>query len=145
MRQDIKERVFSIIKERKAQLEKEIKGWERKMRDTEWSYGCGGPYHRQEEAKEKRQKELRELEEFELQVIRTVKVEKIDVHLLYCRNCSNVFMSAYRPGGEWHECPACRKMVYDNNPVRQTLEVKDNGDGWLKAFKAEKQNESDDE
>ena len=49
---DIKNQIQRIVDKRKQKLEKEIDEYETKMRDTVSYYGFGGPYCRQEAAKE---------------------------------------------------------------------------------------------
>lgn len=123
-----------VIKKHKNQLEKEIQEWKKKMRDTESYWGFGGPYKRQEKALELREKELEELEELERQLGRYTPYKDITVYVVYCRNCGNIVMSRQQPINEWHECPHCKKMIYDNNPYCKTLRIEDDGELWLKAF-----------
>ncbi len=134
-RQSITERVRGVISARKEQLTKEIAEWRHKMRGTEEFWGYGGPYKRQEQALEAREKELDELEEFERQLGKYTPHIEISMYGLYCRNCGNVILSETQPIREWHECPACKKMIYDNNPGRKTFRIEDEGQFWLDAFK----------
>lgn len=53
---DIKERVQKVIDKYRSRLIKERDEFEAKMRDTEYVYGFGGPYMRQEAARDKRDK-----------------------------------------------------------------------------------------
>lgn len=135
MRKPILDTVLALIRKRKAKLASEIKVWEKKMRDTESYWGFNGPYKRQEAARDKREKELEEVEEFERQLGSYTPYEKISLYGLYCRNCGNVVLSFQRPTGEWHECPNCKKMIYDNNPVKWEFRIEDEGQAWLKSFK----------
>lgn len=133
-RQTITDRVRQILRARKAQLEKEIQEWKHKMCDTESYWGFGGPYKRQEEALGRREKELEELEEFERQLGQYTPHKEISMYAVYCRNCGTIAMSSQQLTGEWHECPCCKKMIYDNNPERKTFRIEDEGQLWLKAF-----------
>ena len=117
-RQNIQARVGQIIEDRRAQLQKEIAEWEDK-------------------ALEKRKKELDELEEFARQLGKYTPYKEVGLYFLHCRNCGNVFMSNYSPTREWHECPCCKKMVYDNNPRRTVFRVEDDGQPWLSALQEE--------
>lgn len=136
-RQNIADRVRGILSARKEQLNKEIREWQHKMNDTESYWGFGGPYKRQEQALEAREQELKELEEFEHQFGRYVPLIEIEMYGYYCRNCGNVVLSKTQPIGEWHECPACKKMVYNNNPDRKKFRIEDEGQFWLKALTEE--------
>lgn len=140
-RQSITERVRGILKARKEQLEKEIKYWRHKMNDTESFWGMGGPYRRQEQALEAREAELEELEEFERQLGRYIPKKEISMYGLYCRNCGTITLISTQPTREWHECPACKKMIYENNPERKTFRIEDEGQLWLKAFEERKREE----
>ncbi len=132
-RQTIKARVEQIIEERRKQLQKEITGWKRKLRDTEEYWGMNGPYRRQEEALERREKELKELEEYARQLGKYIPFKEVSMYGLYCRDCGNVTLSL-NISGEWTECPSCKKMIYDNNPQRKTFKIEDDGQYWLRAF-----------
>ena len=133
-RQSVSERIRGILNARKKQLEKEICEWQRKMDDTESYWGFGGPYRRQEQALDVRKKELYELEEFERQMGAYTPYIEVEMYGVYCRNCGNVVLSRAQPIGEWHECPSCKKMIYDNNPERKKFRVEDEGQFWLKAL-----------
>lgn len=138
-RQTIQARVGQIIEDRRAQLQKEIAEWEDKLRGTEEYWGWNGPYLRQEKALEKRTKELDELEEFARQLGKYTPYKEVGLYFLHCRNCGNVFMSNYSPTREWHECPCCKKMVYDNNPRRTVFRVEDDGQPWLSALQEDEE------
>lgn len=140
-RQSITDRVRGLIKARKEQLTKEIAEWQHKMNDTESYWGLGGPYKRQEQARDAREKELEELEEFERQLGKYIPKTEISMYAVYCRNCGTIVMSSTQPVGEWHECHACKKMIYDNNPERKTFRIEDEGQLWLKAFADRKREE----
>lgn len=133
-RQSIADRVRGILGARKEQLNKEIRDWQHKMADTESYWGFGGPYKRQEQALEAREKELEELEEFERQLGRYIPHIEVEMYGFHCRNCGNVILSKTQPLGEWHECPVCKKMVYNNSPDRKKFRIEDEGQFWLKAF-----------
>lgn len=130
-RQPIQARVGQIIDDRREQLQKEIDYWKDKLRDTEEYWGFNGPYSQQEKALERRKKELKDLEEYARQLEKYTPTKEVSMYVFYCRECYNVFMSNYTPKGEWHECPCCKKMVYDNNPRRITFRVEDDGQRWL--------------
>jgi len=134
-RQSIQERVAGVIEDRRRQLTKEIEEWEQKMRDTEAWYGFGGPYMRQEEARDRRVRELEELENFAGQQQRIRPHFDVHMNVLYCRGCGNVVMSLLCPSGEWHECPHCKKMMYDNEHNSREFTVEDKGQSWLELLK----------
>ena len=140
-RQSIADRVRGILRARKEQLNKEIREWQHKMNDTESYWGFGGPYKRQEQALEAREQELKELEEFERQLGRYIPQIEVEMYGFYCRNCGNIVLSNTQPIGEWHECPACKKMVYNNSPDRKKFRIEDEGQFWLKAFEERKMEE----
>lgn len=134
-RQPIQARVGQIIDDRREQLQKEIAAWKVTLQGTEEYWGMNGPYRRQEEALERREKELDELEEYARQLGKYTPHKEVRMYAMYCRNCSNVFLSNYQPTGEWHECPGCKKMVYDNNPPSKAFRIEEDGQLWLSAFK----------
>jgi len=143
MKRSIFDVVKALIAKRKARLQAEIKEWQRKMHDTESYWGFNGPYKRQEAALNKREKELEEIEEFERQLSSYTPYEEISLYSLYCRNCGNVVFSSQYPMGNYHECPNCKKMIYDNNPERKTFRIENDGQLWIRAFKESKRNECD--
>lgn len=130
-RQNIQERVAGVIESRREQLKKEINDWEEKLRDTELYWGLGGPYQRQAEALERRKAELEELEDFARQQGYIKRHQPARMHVLYCRECGNIVMSLHTPGGNWHECPSCKKMIYEDNPKMKHFNIEDEGQGWL--------------
>lgn len=81
---DIKNQIQRIIDKRKQKLVKEIDEYETKMRDTKSYYGLGGPYCRQEAAKERREQELEELKDFERQLRKATKHIKATVYAFGC-------------------------------------------------------------
>lgn len=130
----IRERMQEIIDERRKQLTKEVELYERKMRDTARYYGIGGPYSRQERAKEERERQLKELEEFGEQLRRVKKTQKLRVYAFGCGNCGCACMTTIEPFDSWHECPTCRRMIHLNNLKSMTLEVTEDckAGEWLK-------------
>lgn len=132
----IKDVMQRIIDDRRAQLEKERDKYRQKMHDTQYYYGCGGPYMRQEAAMEKREKELDELKRFEYQLRHTVKTKVVGLYVMGCRHCHSVFFSTQSPFNDWHECPACRGMNFITQVPRQDVEIVMDGSGWQEMLKA---------
>ena len=133
---DIKNQIQRIIDKRKQKLTKEIDEYEAKMRDTESYYGFGGPYYRQEAAKERREQELEEIEDFERQLRKATKHIKATVYAFGCGKCGAVCMTTRTPFDDWHECPTCRQMIYLRNVSPRTIEiVEDTAEAWQEMLK----------
>ena len=133
----IQEFMKDVIAERRQKLQAEIELYEQKMYETMECYGFGGAYYRQEAAAEKRKKQIEELDNFEYQMNHTVKFEEITVYPLYCNGCGTVIMCSTQPIGEWHECPCCKKMIYENTFRSKALKVAHDGHSFMRAFKEE--------
>lgn len=126
----IKEVMQRVIDARRSQLEKERDEYRKKMHETSYYYGTGGPYMRQEAAAEKREKELEELASFERQLRHTVRTKKVGLYVMGCRHCRSVFFSTQSPFHDWHECPSCRGMNYITEVPRRDVEIVMDGSGW---------------
>lgn len=122
-RQGIRDLIRSIIADRRRQIVAEIDDWSKKINGTMFYYGCGGPYERQLAAREKREKELEDLNEFEHQIDHLVDLDRIKTFSWYCRECGAVTMTTKMPGGDWHECGSCRRMINKANVLERHLEV----------------------
>ena len=140
----IQELLKDIIAERRQKLNAEIELYEQKMSDTEQYWGLGGAYRRQEAAADKRREQLEELDRFEYQMNHTVNFEEITVYPLYCRHCSTAIMCSAYPKGEWHECPCCKQMIYENAFRKKELKVAHDGHSFMQAFKQEMKGEEED-
>lgn len=107
-----------------------------KMYDTELYYGFGGPYCRQEAAKERREQELEEIEDFERQLQKATKHIKTTVYAFGCNKCGAVCMTTRIPFDDWHECPTCRQMIYLRNISPHTIEItEDTTEAWQEMLK----------
>ena len=80
------DRARDMADKRILRLEKEIEILIRKKNETEYNYGLGGAYHRQEKAIDRREQEIKQLEDFKKQCMQPLKTEKIALYALYC-NC----------------------------------------------------------
>ena len=133
---NIKNQIQRIIDKRKQKLTKEIDEYEAKMRETESYYGFGGPYYRQEAAKERREQELEEIEDFERQLRKATKHIKATVYAFGCGKCGAVCMTTRTPFDDWHECPTCRQMIYLRNVSPHTIEIaEDTAEAWQEMLK----------
>ena len=131
----LKDKIQKLIDRRRAQLIKEREEFEDKIRDTMSFYGLGGPYSRQEAAKEKREEQLVELADFERQLKNTTKHFEATVYFFGCNDCGAVCMTTKQPFDDWHECPTCRKMINLHNVGRKTIRIADDGMTWLNMLK----------
>lgn len=133
---DIKNRIQRIIDKRKQKLIKEIDEYETKMRETGSYYGFGGPYYRQEAAKERREQELEELKDFERQLRKATKHIKTTVYAFGCGKCGAVCMTTKALFDGWHECPTCRQMIKLRNVSSHTIEIaEDSTEAWQEMLK----------
>ncbi len=133
---DIKNKIQRIIDKRKQKLMKEIDEYKMKMYDTELYYGFGGPYCRQEAAKERREQELEEIEDFERQLRKATKHIKATVYAFGCGKCGAVTMTTKKPFDDWHECPTCRQMINLRDVSSHTIEIaEDSAEAWQEMLK----------
>lgn len=132
---DIREKTQRIIDKERTRLTKERDKYKRKMRETMSYYGVGGPYRRQEVAKEKRERELGELEDFESQLKRTTKHIETRVYVFGCKKCGTACMTTRKPFEKWHECPTCRGMIYLDDIKQKTIQIAENGETWQEMLK----------
>lgn len=132
---EIKARVQQVIRQRRAQLEKEVKLYEEKMHDTESVFGFGGAYRRQEEARDRRQQQLYELDDFEEQLRSVTKHIEVDLYFFGCRSCGAVCFTTREPFSDWHECPTCRQMINLNQCSSRRVKIVDEGAMWQDALK----------
>ena len=133
---NIKNQIQRIINKRKQKLVKEIDEYETKMRDTVSYYGFGGPYCRQEAAKERREQELEEIEDFERQLQKATKHIKATVYAFGCEKCGAVCMTTKVPFDDWHECPTCRQMINLRDVSSHTIEIaEDTAEAWQEMLK----------
>ena len=128
-RKPIKEVVSKIIEERRTVLRKEEEYYRDLAHANSSYWGYGGPVPRQEKAADARAKELDELDQLEQQLRKAVTLEEIKTYSFYCRECGALTITTKYPSGDWHECAACRKMVYDNH--MQTLKIETPTQGSL--------------
>lgn len=132
---DIKERVQKVIDKYRSHLIKERDEFEAKMRDTECVYGFGGPYMRQEAARDKRDKQLEELEDFEKQLKATTRHIETTLYVFGCRECGAVTMTTKQPPDAWHECPGCRQMIYLDGIKPRKILIAENEECWQEMLK----------
>ena len=132
---DIKNQIQRIIDKRRQKLTKERDEYEAKMRDTESYYGFGGPYMRQEAARDKRDKQLEELEDFEKQLKATTRHIETKLYVFGCRECGTVTLTTKQPLDAWHECPSCRQMIYLDKIKPQKILIAENEECWQEMLK----------
>ena len=114
----IKELVLGIIEERKQKLRAEIDDIRTRQAQEASYWGLNGAYNRKEQAIKKRKEQLEELEATELQVKGLVQLKEEFYYKLHCNECGNTWTSTMQPSGDYHECPYCKKLVYENAPQR---------------------------
>lgn len=129
-RQNIKELCLKICESRHAQLKKELDECEQKLYDTMQYYGCGGPYNRQEQARDRRLEELEDLERFERMLDRAVSLKELSLYPIPCTRCGSVTLTAVAPFDDWHECATCRSMVHAHGIKPIKLKIADDGEPW---------------
>lgn len=134
-KKELKERISTVIEERRKQLLKEIELFQAKVHDTESYWGFNGPYSRQAAALEKREKQLEELEDFAQQLRNTKKTRKVGMYVFGCHKCNSITMVSQPPFDDWHECPVCRNMVYLKNLPLVEFQIVDTGEEWTKLLR----------
>lgn len=116
----IKELLEQIITDRKQKLNAEIEDLRQRQHEDEFVFGMGGAYRRKEKAIECREQQIEELENTRLQLKELVQLKDVRYYKMHCRHCGNTFTSILTPSGDYHECPCCKKMIYDNAPTVYT-------------------------
>lgn len=110
-RKPLNEVMQALISDRRRQIVKEIAEWDQKLHNTAYYYGYGGPYGRQEKAKEKAEQELEDLNRFDMQLVRSVELDNVHFYGWYCPDCGAVTLCTKPQDGPWHECGSCRHMI----------------------------------
>lgn len=127
MGKSVKEKLSAVIRQERKRLEKERDYYTAKMHDTEEYWGCGGPYARQEAAKVRREMELVDLADFESQLKTATRHIHAGVYFFGCRKCGAVTITTKQPFSDWHECPACRRMINLSNVPSTEIRIADDG------------------
>ena len=126
----IKERIRNICTRERNRLTRELEGLKKNLSDTMDVYGHGGACFRQEKAIEKREDMIQEIDDFEMQLRRQPRIIPARMYVYSCRNCGTVIMTSRQPTSEWHECPACRKMIRPGSIQSLDFHIADTGELW---------------
>lgn len=139
----IQSQISELIETRRKRLQLEISDFEKKQRDNETMYGCGGFYSRYQSCIEQREKEIEQLDALAKHYGGRIELRnKITRYRYRCANCGESFEVKNPIKTQYCDCPFCRHEVSALTESKVEVEVivppmpayYDDADEWRRQY-----------